>query len=632
MYKEIVQLLKIIKDAEGLISIKEIASLMDVSSSKVKSLIKKANDVLPEEAGRIIGKAGNGQGYRLSIRNEEVLENFLNDLPSNESGLESREIRILNLLNILLSNESVKADDLSELLYVSRTQMTKDLNDVRELLKPYDLSLISVPYKGLSIEGSEFNKRLCLSSYLQRDIHFDWDQISFITESIPAEMKEKISAILYQELKEIDFQFSETAFQSLVIHLAIMLLRVKKGLKISDARIDFKDVDLSEDLFDLAKNILDRIAEEFSVEFSSGEEIYLSIHLAGKRYWENEENVVVSEQINSLTNRILQLIREEYHIDLFDCFDLRIQLNLHLIPLLTRIKYHLNMVNPLLNEIKSRFVYEFDIALNCCRIIEEEYDCHLSEDEISYIALYLGVQLDRNKTVNRKNILLVCQSGKVSSMIVKEQLQQRFPDYLGKLDQCLLMELDDRDLTGYDYIFTTVPIRTRVSIPIINIRFFLTKEELSAIGDVLQKDNDDIQGFFRKELFISEVKADTQEGIIKELVRTVEKYIRLPENFLDLVMERERISPTDFSYRIAMPHPVHPIDSDTFICIGVLPKAIHWKNRKVQIVLLISVKRKTSGKIQNFYRTITDFVSNKQKVNDLIEDPSFETFLKLIDQ
>ena len=76
-----------------------------------------------------------------------------------------REARIFFLLNSMLAEAYVKADDLAEKMFISRSQLTKDLRVIRELMKRYDLTLVSIPYHGLTVKGSELQKRLCMSDY-----------------------------------------------------------------------------------------------------------------------------------------------------------------------------------------------------------------------------------------------------------------------------------------------------------------------------------------------------------------------------------------------------------------------------------------------------------------------------------
>ena len=62
-------------------------------------------------------------------------------------------------MELLNSNDYVKSEDLAEKMFISRAQISKDIKNVKEKLKPYDLKIISKPYHGMKIEGTELNIR-----------------------------------------------------------------------------------------------------------------------------------------------------------------------------------------------------------------------------------------------------------------------------------------------------------------------------------------------------------------------------------------------------------------------------------------------------------------------------------------
>ncbi|WP_257877045.1 MULTISPECIES: helix-turn-helix domain-containing protein [Anaerococcus] len=63
---------------------------------------------------------------------------------------------------LLFSNSFIKQQELADMYYVSHSQINKDIKQVRSILRTYNLSLISKPYYGIKIIGSEKNIRLAL--------------------------------------------------------------------------------------------------------------------------------------------------------------------------------------------------------------------------------------------------------------------------------------------------------------------------------------------------------------------------------------------------------------------------------------------------------------------------------------
>lgn len=626
--KEVKNLILILRDKKKMVSLKEICIKMNVSNGKAKSIIKEARSQLPENIAQIISKVGNGNGYSLFVYDDNELDSWLKKSSDKRNGFEEKEIRVFILLEKLLNNNRIKSEELMEELFVSRAQLTKDLKIVRSLLEKYDLKISSTPHYGLSIEGDEFKRRLCMTNYLQKDVHFDWNQVPFLSKILPDKTTEELREILYKNLNKYDYNISECAFNSLVIHLMVMLMRVMRDHDVSIDRkiIDFEDMEL----FELSKAILNNIEEKYNVAFGVDEQLYFTMQLTGKRYIKEEGNIVISDEIFGLVNKMLDELKRNYQMDLYDDFNLRIQLALHLIPLLKRVKYRINMNNPLLEDIKSKFAYEFDLALSCCNVINNLYKCNISEDEASYIAIYLGMAIN-NHDLACKNILLVCQSGKVGSTILKRQLLDRFPKYINKIETCMSIEIATKDLSNYDYVFSTVPITERIEIPIINIQCFLEDIDYKDIKSILTKKYFDFDKYFNERLFIKRLKGTTKEEIIIEMIQKINKYITLPSNFYDLIMKRENFAATDFGDKVALPHPSNPIDIKSFICMGILPKPVLWKKKKVQVVMLIVLQKNSSDSNQNFYKAITKFASQRELIDELVDNPSFEKLREIFE-
>lgn len=77
----------------------------------------------------------------------------------------------------LFSNSYIKQFELAEVFHVSESQINKDLPYVRKILENYDLELVSRPYYGMKVEGSEKNIRLAIKNEIGEDpILFEKDK------------------------------------------------------------------------------------------------------------------------------------------------------------------------------------------------------------------------------------------------------------------------------------------------------------------------------------------------------------------------------------------------------------------------------------------------------------------------
>lgn len=93
----------------------------------------------------------------------------------------------------------------------------------------------------------------------------------------------------------------------------------------------------------------------------------------------------VTETISALTSDIIQLSQKQ----LEKTFDANFQyvLTIHLEKTLNRIRFNQLITHPRLNEIRINHKKEFNVALDCLRLIEKEIDITMPIDEAAFLAM-----------------------------------------------------------------------------------------------------------------------------------------------------------------------------------------------------------------------------------------------------
>ena len=112
---------------------------------------------------------------------------------------------------------------------------------------------------------------------------------------------------------------------------------------------------------------------------------------------ENAVNFVIPENIDQLSLRILQLISNEYHLDILNDFDIRMTLNQHLVPFDIRMRYEIPLKNPLLQEIKENYSLAYQAARIAANVLSDIYKRPIPEDEIGYFALIFQLALEKQQ-------------------------------------------------------------------------------------------------------------------------------------------------------------------------------------------------------------------------------------------
>lgn len=103
--------------------------------------------------------------------------------------------------------------------------------------------------------------------------------------------------------------------------------------------------------------------------------------------------------------------------------------------------------------------------------------------------------------------------------------------------------------------------------------------------------------FTSAELLVPALRGRSWDAVIHELAQLLERAGRLPDAaaFLQLVMERERLVPTDVGDGIAMPHGRLAGLQGVSLALGCLPQPLRWGAGDVQLVILLAVPAEEVG-------------------------------------
>lgn len=213
-------------------------------------------------------------------------------------------------------------------------------------------------------------------------------------------------------------------------------------------------------------------------------------------------------------------------------------------------------------------------------------------------------------------------------LLLKQKLLSWFKKQIKKIDIMNPTNIKNVNLEDYTAIFMTENIKelkniaTRVSIFPTDNDFH--KMEIAINGyDTLES----VISNFSENLFIV-MQAKNKEEVVKALIKISSKYMNLPSKFEESVLERERLSSTYLSNGIALPHPLQPLTEDTFVSVCVLKKPVLWdETQEVNLVMLISVKI-GSPKAYKLWGCLTEFISNKAYVEQVLTDRSYEKFIE----
>lgn len=598
-----------------------LAEKLGISEKTVRNRLKELNEQLDHYGAEIVSK--HRYGYLLKVKDNQKflqvsLENQIAGIPDSA---ESRQSFLLNYL--LDAHDFVKMDDLSEALYISRNTLSTNLKRVEEIVKLYHLNIERRPNYGIYLSGSEANKRVCI--------------VNNLFDSVQDENEHQWLMFLISNGNQLHHvRMTEIALDSFVKYILVAISRIRRGYILSERS---KNNEISQATQRIVEDYADEIEKRFELALSENERRYLAIQYSSKlssdSYSQYGPNFVITGKIDELVFQMLNRVYNTFALDFRNNLELRMSLNQHLVPMDIRMRYHIPIDNPLLEQIKKEYAYPYTLALTACLSLQDYYQKEIPEDEIAYIAIIFALATEkRDRHIEKKNIVLVCVSGKSSSQLFKYKYKQAFGDYLNQIYECTVNELENFDFTSHeiDYIFTTVPLSKKYAVPIYEINLFIDANDILTYRQLFESGGKSyLLHYYSSNLFLPHLQAENREEAIAKMCQHVEHYHLLPKGFYEAVIKREEMGQTDFGNLVALPHPDKVLSNQSFVTVAVLEKPILWKNNMVQVVFLLSIGAKEDAQLEEFYQKTSSLFFNKEGIERLIKTPSFETLLDILE-
>lgn len=470
-----VEFVKLLLEENEYKPIKYFTEKLNVSDKTLQKDLKIIGNYIARFNINIDAKRGHGILInREANGNIELINNLnLNLKDKNSISIDQRRIEILKML-LLNSNSSTSINQLSEKYYVSKTSIVNDLKYIEEWLKNYNITL-SKTLEGTKIVGKEADIRKAIASLLedilnnndgedeiQEFTRIDVATFSALLKIFDLDSITFIESIIWELEKDLDYYITQPYYINLITHILICLKRLKEGnqIEINEERI--KNIDnLNKRVYDNVLNLVNKIYEKYGVLTSNEEIYYIYKYIVSSGFGNTlDNNMKVSENyINNseeVTKMMIDIMSLFLGVDLSQDELLSRGLLLHMKPMLNRLKYDIQIKNPLFKEIEERFTEILGLCRLSIEIMSEYYNLsNISMDEISYLATYFQAALENS--TSEKRVLVVCHSGYGTSQLLAARLKKAFPQWT-IVDVVSVHMLKNMDMSDIDFIVSTVDV------------------------------------------------------------------------------------------------------------------------------------------------------------------------------
>ncbi|WP_434643809.1 BglG family transcription antiterminator [Thermoanaerobacterium thermosaccharolyticum] len=500
--KRQIEFIKLLLEETNYKTIKSFADLLNTSNKTIQKdlrviekYLKKFNIILDRKRGTGI--------MIVNAKNAKWL--LLNDLERQERKHENisiKERRIEIIKNLLISSHmSTSIQKLSDMYYVSKTSIVNDLNYIEKWISQFNLKL-EKNKKGTRIVGTENDIRRAIESLLieySKEVDKDWTieelsmRIDASTLNALLEIFEKDKIIYVNELlvkleKKYNCLLNDPYYINILTHILISLTRGLEGKQIEVDIAKRSDNLKYEKAYEEAKNIVNQINKDFQTQLGESEIYYLYQYFISsglvKNMSENANEVLneLNQRANIFAKKVTSFMEKIMNINILNDEIVMEGLLMHIRPMLDRLDYDIQISNPVIGDI----IAEYPDILNICKaaVLMATYDLKLKTipmDEIGYLALYYQLALERS--IVKRRILVVCQSGYGTSQLLSTRIRRAFPDW-EIVDILSVSMLKERNMDDIDFIVSTVPIDIKEK-PYILVSTFLNDQDIQNISKLL---------------------------------------------------------------------------------------------------------------------------------------------------
>lgn len=609
----------------------ELADIFGVSDRTIRNDIKSLNEFLKKYDSEIIIK---DRKCIFLTSNNFFVTKLKKDLiyPKKYNFNEPKDRIVYLKLKYLFADNYIKLDEIIDELFVSKSTIQNDLIEVKNDLSNYNLNFDYKPNHGMKIVGKEFDIRKAISDLIYnttnaykmmrfREELFNFDKVEINT----------IHNIVVQNISNTDTQLSDLDLYNLTMHLAISMKRIEKGIHIN--QIISKGFSNNKEHI-ITKSIIYDLEKEFNIKFPEEELYYITMHLMGTRliYSDIEEDTMNELEMNELVSDLIISIEKTLEINLSDDTELFYGILTHLYPAIYRMKNNMKIRNPLLNSIKNNYSNIFSACLNSCKEIEDSFNIKLNEDEIGYLTIHFGAAIERLNLENPKlRVLIICTTGLASSQLLTYKIKNRFSNKISIIGTTQYYNLSEYNVNDYDLIISTIAFNNKTSKPHIVISDIFDENSFTELNKYLEKfDNEEKSIYLNPDDIHLNIDFKNKEELIKYLCFEL-NIDECEKNILyESILEREKISDTDYGKMVAIPHPIKPITEKTFISLGIPKNGINWGKNDVRIIILLSIGKNESRNLEDLYVKLLKILDDDNYLNLILESNDKKQIYKLL--
>lgn len=601
-----------------------LSKALNLSIRTIKSYIAELNMNYPSLI------SSSNRGYVIDKVKANSLLQYKDDIPQD---YESRCIYIIKK-TLLEKQDYIDIFDLCEELFISYSTLKKDIYKMNTSFANFKITFSSENNK-LHVGGSEQNKRKLISHVMSEEVSGNFLNLTLLQESFPDYDLDDACTLIKDICKQHHYYLNDFSCVNFILHVTIMVSRINHGNHIINNNELIQVTNKNDEK--IAKELCLALEQVFNVSFNSSEILEIYILFKNNANYINDENenvsLLVSDEIIQITKNIIKNVDEHFFINL-DSDNFITPFMLHLKNLKNRLIKNNLLKNPMLDSIKISCPTIYDISTFIAYQLTLSFHENVNEDEIAFIALHVGTEIERQKKEETKvSCLLLCPEYLNITSTLHKKIMMDFGDQL-TIQKSISFE---NEILGnnFDLLITTVPVLESTNyFTVLLPPFPMSYEKNKILDAIIRIENtkksqiltNNLNFYFNEKLFYSMNEDISKSAVINELAERMINLGYVEENFKEEIWKRETASSTAFM-NIAIPHPMKMSAYKTSIGVVISHKGIDWGNQHfVNVVFMIAFNKIDNKHFHALYESLVLLFNEPIVISEIKKCKNFNDF------
>ncbi|MDD3185198.1 MAG: PTS sugar transporter subunit IIA [Anaerostipes sp.] len=635
-----------IVDAYDFITTDELSEMTGFSVSSIKHSLNNIREEIELNGAKLLTVPRKGLSL---VATDEQRENLVIKMDeyahkSPESFFYRRNY-ILDTLFYYPSNYTIQlfADELC----VSRKIVQKDLDNIEEELKRFDIELIKVRNQGVQLKGEEFDLRQAIVS-VENQKYWKHDYIDKLPEELDYRISKRAFTFFMNRYSEahillvqnslqkaeeyLGIHFVDISFCRLTEYLLIALQRIQTKNIIKDSNGRKLDL-IKPEYVEAAKIAFDNSTEsasymKYEYEFFAAKLMVAKSCERVEPFNSEQYEDIVSEYLEIVTTVIQkkQPLENQELIDKVCSFIERIVI---------RQELKIKEWDDLHIDVQEQLKNIYSVCMGYIFYIENYLGFVLTQDEIAWIALLINNQiLDFDR--------------KVTAVLVHatDEFSARYQEVKIEKEVCGLDIKRTIHIKDYHYedveeevLISTVPLK-RTCKKAIEVTKHISQNDINLISSFIDR--------YEKSAKLQEALRTTREAFSQTLIQTditiqsekeaIDYIVNLlydagyvEKNLSEELYRREQERPTTIGSGIAILHTYKEYVKESGVGMLRLKYPVNWNNgEKVKLLFLIAINYDSSEEILRFFQYFYEVIGDEDTVKKLLEAKNETEIYKIL--